>query len=216
MVSHSADAQHSTHSRAMLHSREQSRAAGRASALRAPLTQIASVCVCALCRRADDALADGSMDGASGAFASQMTDGSAAGAVGLAGEDEVPLTKNDAWHVITAYFDEKGLVRQQLDRSAHKAHTQKRQSTGRSRHRSRSALPGLLCTPVLHVHRTTRSPTASIAASAWLFVAAAMAKRICPVETVAVAFDEPICDKVPTAAFDLTPHSLCRVCVCAV
>jgi hypothetical protein len=31
--------------------------------------------------------------------------------------DDVPLTKNDAWHVITSYFDEKGLVRQQLDRS---------------------------------------------------------------------------------------------------
>lgn len=31
-------------------------------------------------------------------------------------EEEEELTKNDAWHVITAYFDEKGLVRQQLDR----------------------------------------------------------------------------------------------------
>lgn len=33
-------------------------------------------------------------------------------------EDDDAITKNDAWHVITSYFDEKGLVRQQLDRCA--------------------------------------------------------------------------------------------------
>lgn len=31
-------------------------------------------------------------------------------------DEEDALTKNDAWHVINSYFDEKGLVRQQLDR----------------------------------------------------------------------------------------------------
>jgi hypothetical protein len=36
-------------------------------------------------------------------------------------EEEEPLSKNDAWHVITSYFDEKGLVRQQLDRYARPA-----------------------------------------------------------------------------------------------
>lgn len=35
--------------------------------------------------------------------------------VGGPTDDEDQLTKNDAWHVITSYFDEKGLVRQQLD-----------------------------------------------------------------------------------------------------
>ena len=35
---------------------------------------------------------------------------------GAVAAEEDAITKNDAWHVITAYFDEKGLVRQQLDR----------------------------------------------------------------------------------------------------
>jgi len=29
--------------------------------------------------------------------------------------DDVPVTQEDAWAVISAYFEEKGLVRQQLD-----------------------------------------------------------------------------------------------------
>lgn len=76
--------------------------------------------VCVMRSHADD-LADGvSQSQGDGGFtqsSTQMDDGSqlASAAAGL--EDEVPLTKNDAWHVITAYFDEKGLVRQQLDRS---------------------------------------------------------------------------------------------------
>ena len=29
--------------------------------------------------------------------------------------DDLPVTQEDAWAVISAYFEEKGLVRQQLD-----------------------------------------------------------------------------------------------------
>jgi len=49
---------------------------------------------------------------------SQVVDGNGsvdAAAVDQQQYDNEPLTKNDAWHVITSYFEEKGLVRQQLD-----------------------------------------------------------------------------------------------------
>ena len=36
-------------------------------------------------------------------------------AVAMDYEDDEEITQEDAWSVISAYFDEKGLVRQQLD-----------------------------------------------------------------------------------------------------
>jgi DNA-directed RNA polymerase II subunit RPB2 len=36
-------------------------------------------------------------------------------AAGLAAEDDTEITQEDSWAVISAFFEEKGLVRQQLD-----------------------------------------------------------------------------------------------------
>ena len=47
--------------------------------------------------------------------ASSSSPGAASAASAAYGDAGYALNKNDAWHVITAYFAEKGLVRQQLD-----------------------------------------------------------------------------------------------------
>jgi len=70
---------------------------------------LSRLCVCAACASGD-------------VLSSQMSDIQASQlytqhpAAPPVDEMAEELTKNDAWHVITSYFLEKGLVRQQLDR----------------------------------------------------------------------------------------------------
>lgn len=69
------------------------------------------------CAVSDDAaMTDGEAAASQAASFSLSADAPREVDAAMADAEEEQLTKNDAWHVITSYFDEKGLVRQQLDR----------------------------------------------------------------------------------------------------
>ena len=62
----------------------------------------------------DPAAAGGEGEGEEGYYEG-MEDGGGEGGEEMLDEEDMPVTQEDAWAVISAYFEEKGLVRQQLD-----------------------------------------------------------------------------------------------------